>query len=260
MMFMPLQDLGFKTTAGGAHASRTIMLAEIGQLLEDCSEEATPGDYRHAVVELNCLGKRSGSTRALTWGHLVDLYGISPDQLVFRAMRWFWARDVQARPLLALCAALARDGLLSAVAPHVWSAPKCATVTRESVETFLSVRFPERFSPATLKSVAQNINATLTQSGHLTGRVRKVRDQATPTPGSVAYALLLGHASGARGPELFQTRFMKAQDVPVAACISLAEDAARKGWMEFKRVADVMEVAFPRLIHAQDEVVIREQA
>jgi hypothetical protein len=259
-MLMPLPDLGFKTTAGGAHASRTIMLAELGLLLDVGPEEAGQADYRHAVVELNCLGKRSGSTRALTWGHLTDLYGISPEQLVFRGMRWFWARGDQGRPLLALCAALARDGLLSSVAPHVWAIPKGATVTRESVETYMSARFPERFSPATLKSVAQNINATLTQSGHLSGRVRKVREQATPTPGSVAYALLLGYASGARGPELFQTRFMKAQDVPVAACIDLAEDAARKGWIEFKRVADVMEVAFPRLIRPEEEVVIREQA
>lgn len=259
-MLMPLPDLGFKTTAGGAHASRTIMLAELGLLLDACPEEASQADYRHAVVELNCLGKRSGSTRALTWGHLVDLYGISPEQLVFRGMRWFWARDVQAHPLLALCAALARDGLLSSVAPHVWAAPKGSTVTRESVETFMSARFPERFSPATLKSVAQNINASLTQSGHLSGRVRKLREQAMPTPASVAYALLLGHASGARGPALFQTRFMKAQDVPVAACIDLAEEAARKGWIAFKRVADVMEVAFPRQIRPAEEVMIRGQA
>ncbi len=81
-----------------------------------------------------------------------------------------------------------------------------------------------------------------------------------PTPASVAYALLLAHAPGARGPALFQTRFMKAQDVPVAACIDLAEEAARKGWIEFKRVADVMEVAFPRQIRPAEEVMIRGQA
>jgi hypothetical protein len=259
-MLMLHPDLGFKTTAGGAHASRTIMLAELGLLLDACSEQAAQADYRQAVVELNCLGKRSGSTRALTWGHLVDLYGISPEHLIFRGMRWFWARDTDGRPLIALSAALARDGLLSSVAPHVWAAPAGSTVSRESVEAFIATRFPGRFSPATLKSVAQNINSTLTQSGHLTGRVRKLREQAKPTPGSVAYALLLGHASGARGPALFQTRFMKAQDVSVAACIDLAEEAARKSWIEFKRVADVMEVAFPRLMRPEEEVVIREQA
>lgn len=259
-MLMLLPDLGFKTTAGGAHASRTIMLAELGLLLDACPEGATQADYRQAVVDQNCLAKRSISTRALTWKHLVDLYGVNPDLLVFRVMHWYWSRDVEGRPLIALSAALARDGLLSAIAPQVWSAPMGSTVSRESVETFMAARFPDRFSPATLKSVAQNINATLTQSGHLSGRARKQREQARPTPGSVAYALLLGHASGARGPELFQTRFMKAQDAPMVMCIDLAEQAARKGWIEFKRVADVMEVAFPRLIRAEEEAVIREQA
>ncbi|MGV8951890.1 MAG: hypothetical protein ACOH2M_12355 [Cypionkella sp.] len=161
---------------------------------------------------------------------------------------------------MALSAALARDGLLASVAPQVWAAPMGSTVTRESVEALISGKFPERFSPATLKSAAQNINATLTQAGHLSGRVKKRREQATPTAGSVGYALLLGHALGARGPELFQTRFMKAQDVPMAVGINLAEEAARKGWIEFKRVADVMEVAFPRLISPEGEVAIREQA
>lgn len=259
-MLMLLPDLGFKTTTGGAHASRTIMLAELGLLLDACPEGAAQADYREAVVDMNCLGKRSGNTRALTWGHLVDLYGVNPEQLLYRGMCWFWYRDIQGRPLLALGAALARDGLLSSVAPHIWAAALESTVSRESVETFIAGKFPDRFSPATLKSVAQNINATLTQAGHLSGRVRKLRQQARPTAGSVAYALLLGYASGARGPELFQTRFMKAQDVPVAVCIDFAEEAARKGWIEFKRVADVMEVAFPRLIRPEEEVVIREQA
>lgn len=259
-MPMPRPDLGFKTNAGGAHASRTIMLAELGLLLDACPAEAAQAEYRQAAVDLNCLGKRSASTRMLTWGHLVDLYGVSPEQLVFRGLRWFWARDIEGRPLVALTAALARDGLLSSIAPEVWSVPIGTTVLRESVETVITGKFPDRFSPATLKSVAQNINATLTQAGHLSGRVRKLREQARPTAGSVAYALLLGYASGARGPELFQTRFMKAQDVPVAVCIELAGEASRKGWLEFKRVADVMEAAFPRLIRPEEEAEIREQA
>jgi hypothetical protein len=253
-------DLGLKTTAGGAHASRTIMLAELGLLLDACPEDAVQADYRQAVVDLNCLAKRSISTRVLTWGHLVDLYGVDPKLLAFRAMRWFWGRDAEGRRLIALSAALARDGLLSSIAPHVWAAPMGSTVSRESVEAVMAAKFPDRFSAASLKSIAQNINASLTQAGHLSGRVRKVRQQATPTAGSVAYALLLGHASGARGPHLFQTRFMKAQDAPLGVCIGLAEDAGRKGWIEFKRVADVMEVAFPRLIRAEEEAVIREQA
>ena len=259
-MPMPRPDLGFKNTAGGAHASRTIMLAELGLLLDAGSETSTQADYRQAVVDFNCLAKRSSSTRSLTWGHLVDLYGVNPDLLVFRGLQWFWERDLEGRPLIALSAALARDGLLSSIAPFVLAQPMGARVSRESLEQFITETFPDRFSPATVKSLAQNINATLTQSGHLSGRSKKIREQAQATAGSVAYALLLGYAVGARGPELFNTRYMKSQDAPASVCVELAEQAARRGWIEFKRVGDVMEVAFPRLIRVEEEAVIREQA
>ena len=53
---------------------------------------------------------------------------------------------------------------------------------------------------------------------------------------------------------------MKSQDAPASVCVELAEQAARRGWIEFKRVGDVMEVAFPRLIRVEEEAVIREQA
>lgn len=253
-------DLGLKRNAGGAHAARTMMLSELSMLLSACHSDADLRDYRRAVVDHNCLGKRSASTRGLTWSHLVELYGLNPDQLVFRALRWFWERDSESHPLLALSAALARDSLLAAAVPHIWSIPYGATATRESLEDFISGKFPGRFSPATLKSVAQNINATLTQSGHLSGRVRKHREHASASPASVAYALLLGYASGARGPELFNTRYMKAQDLPASACMELAEQAARRGWLNFKRIADVIEVDFPQLIRTNEREAIREQA
>lgn len=257
---MSLPDLGFKHTSAGAHASRTLMLSEVGLLL-GCfaGEEPTQAAFREAVIEQNGLGKRSASTRVLTWKHLVDLYGVNPNQLVFRGMRWFWERDHGGRPLLALSAALSRDGLLATAAPQIWALQPGAIASRERLETFVAAKFPGRFSPATLKSIAQNINASLTQSGHLSGRARKLREQATPTAGSVAYALLLGYASGARGAELFQTRYMKAQDVPVPDCLAMAEGAARQGWLTFKRVGDIIEVDFPQLIRAGEREAMREQ-
>jgi hypothetical protein len=256
-----VKQLGFKSTAGGAHLSRTMMISELTALLESRQARCVDTDaFRQAVIEQNCLGKRSASTRSLTWGHLVDLYGLDPNLLTFRGLLWFWDRDDLGRPLLALCASLARDQLLADTVPFVLSRSPGITVPREALEAFLEERFPGRFSPATRKSVAQNINATLTQSGHLSGRVRKVRTLAQPTAASVAYALLLGHASGRRGPELFQTRYMKVQDVPTPRAIELAEDAARRGWIAFKRVADVMEVGFPGLIRPDEEALIREQA
>jgi hypothetical protein len=257
---MPPTQLGFKITAGGAHAARTMMLQELTELLAATAPDDRPEQRRAAVIEDNVLGKRSLSTRRLTWSHLLDLYGMSPDLLVFRGLTWFWKLDPSGHPLMALSAALARDGLLADVVPFVLGFPQGTKVTREAVEAKLEQLHPRRFSVATLKSVAQNINSSLTQAGHLQGRANKTRVSANATAGSVAFALLLGYASGARGLELFRTRYMAAQDVPLPRAIELAEEAARKGWLDLKRVADVVEVAFPRIIRPEELRAIHEQA
>ena len=237
-----------------------MMLDELGMLMD-----GTPADqrglerFRRAIESENILNKRSAKTRALTLRHLADLYALDPEQLVFRGLSYFWDRDEQGRPLLALCASYARDALLAQIAPEVLKSGVGATVTRESVESTIEARNPGRFSPATRKSVAQNINSTLTQSGHLGGRVKKTRTQAEPSAGSVAYALLLGFASGARGSELFRSPYMLLQDVPAERAMELADEASRKGWITFKRVGDVMEAAFPRILTADELKAIHEQ-
>ena len=231
---MALMQLGVRTQHCGVHTARTMMLQELSQLLEALPEaERGVAAFRHAIEGNNVLNKRSMKSRELTRRHLADLYGLDPALLVFRGLCHFWDRDEPGRPLIALSASIARDALLA--------------------------RHPGRFSPATLRSVAQNINSTFTQSGHLAGRVKKVRQQAQPTCGSVAYALLLGFASGIRGSELFRSPFMQVQDAPQERAIELAEAAARKGWIGFKRVGDVMEAAFPRIVTAEELRIIREQ-
>jgi len=61
------------------------------------------------------------------------------------------------------------------------------TVSRRSLEEFLEEKYPGRFSKTTLKSTAQNINATWTSSDHLAGRVDGVIKVVLTTwrPGSI---------------------------------------------------------------------------
>jgi hypothetical protein len=126
------------------------------------------------------------------------------------------------------------------------------------METFIDGNEPGRFSEATLKSTAQNINSTWTQSGHLVGRKEKIRSGANPTPGSAAYALFLGFLSGARGEALFTTEYAKLLDCSANKAMELAEEAARRGWIVFKRVGNVMEVLFPNLLTNQELEWVRE--
>ena len=171
-----------------------------------------------------------------------------------------WNRDIDGQPLLALLCTFARDSIFRSTAPFILKFPEGATITRESLEEFIDAQEPGRFSKATLKSTAQNINSTWTKSGHLYGRARKVRSRANPTAGSVSYALLLGYLAGSRGQALFQTEYTKLLDCTFDKAIELAESASRKGWIVFKRVGDVIEVLFPNLINQEEMEWLREQS
>lgn len=255
-----LERLGFSYERGGVHTARTMMLAELRALLSFVDvANATRADYLEAIQTANCLGKRSGKTRTLTFRHLADLYALDPSLLVFRALRFFWQRDMDGQPLLAALCAYSRDPMLRATAPIVLGFQEGATVTREAMEEFIDAQEPGRFSKATLKSTAQNINSSWTQSGHLAGRVRKVRARAVATPGAVSFALLLGYVSGLRGESLLKSDFTRILDCSYEKTIELAEDASRRGWISLKRVGQVVEVLFPNLITAQEMEWLREQ-
>ena len=255
-----LEKFGFSFEAGGAHLARTMMLGELAELLRYVPDSTSDkASYFTAITDANCLAKRSGRTRTLTARHLADLYGLDDSFLLFRALKYFWFRDEASRPLLALQLAYTRDAVFRMSSSLILKAEPGTQVFREDVEQFLEKQNPERFSEATLKSTAQNINSSWTQSGHLQGRVKKIRTQPDVSPGAIAYALLLGYLQGVRGEELFSTEYMKLLDCAKVKAVKLAEDASRKGWIVFKRVGNVIDVAFPNLMNEQEMEWLREQ-
>lgn len=255
-----MTELGFKHNLGGAHAARTMMLGELCILMDSCApEQRDLLHFQRTAEDENLLNKRSAKSRALTFRHLKHLYALDSAVLLFRGLSFFWDRDERGQPLMALSASLARDGLLLESLPDVLKLAPGTAISRESMESALDSRHPDHFSPATRRSIVQNVRSTLTQSGHLVGRVNKTRQQAEPTPGSMAYALFLSFVEGARGPGLFRTPYVLAQDAHTEQAAQLTEQAARRGWLHFKRVGDVMEVSFPQLLTARDMEVINEQ-
>ena len=244
-----LSQFGYRFDHGSTHTARTMMLQELTTLLSFVTcPNATQTDYLRAIEDENCLGKRSGRTRRLTYRHLVALYILNPSSIVFRALLFFWQRDAAGQPLLALLCAYTRDSILRASTGYIIALPQDAVVSPFSTEQFIEARYPGRFSKATLGTTARNLNSTWTKTGHLAGHDPKIRSQAMPTPGAVAYALMLAYLTGVRGEALFNSEYVKVLDCTFQQAIELAEDASRRGWLVLKRLGNVIEVIFPNLL------------
>ncbi len=254
-----LRPFGFKRERGGAHTARTMMLEELMRLYAYVDDvNAGKEEYVRAIVNDNCLGKRSVSSRKLTAKYLTSLYSLDPTITIFRALRYFWQRDEYGRPLLALICAYARDAVLRISAPFILHIAEGEPVSTGKLEEYIEKKEPGRYNKATLTSTAQNINSTWTQSGHLVGYQMKKRAGARASAGAVVYVLLLGYLTGERGLSLFETDYAELLDCSVEQAIELAEDASRRGWFVFKRIGNVIEVAFPNLLTKQEMEWIRE--
>ncbi len=249
-----LKKFGFRFGTGGVHTSRTMMLDELYNLLEFVDNDLAEKDkYISAIVEENCLGKRSANTRQITATKLSLLYALDPNVTIFQSLLYFWNKDEEGRPLLALLCAYSRDPILRLSLPFITSFNEGEWIRREELEHFIEQKEPERFTRVTLASTAKNINSTWTQSGHLIGRVKKIRSRAKATSGAISYALLLGYLTGVRGKLLFETDYIKLLDCSIEKAIEMAEDASRRGWITFKRLGDIIEVRFPDFL-TKDEM------
>lgn len=255
-----LKLLGFTLSKGSVHNARTMMLNELQILLSKVGLQASKEDYMRAIVEDNCLGKKSLINRKLTAVFLAYLYGLDSSTALFRTLTYFWQRDPEAQPLLALICSYCRDTILQEATPFYFQYRPGERVNRRLLEDYLERSHPGRFSKATLTSTAQNLNSSFTQSGHLAGRAIKTRKKANATPGAVAFALFAGYLAGSRGQTLFHNELIRLLDCPPEQAVSLAQEAARRGWIVFKQAGNIIEVLFPGLLSEADQELIHEQA
>jgi hypothetical protein len=253
-----LQALGFRFGINGPHAARTMMLDELRLLLGHTDAQANRADYADAVISLNVLDKPTRKARELTLRHLATLYGLDGSNAIFRAMRRLWPTSEAAQPLLALAVALARDPLLRATQGFILAQPIGSTVSRESVERFLGQAYPDRFSPASLKSFAQNVAGSWTAGGLLHGRVRKTRSLPLAHPESVALLLFLGYLSGRTGQRLFSSEWTNLLGSSPDELEALANSASHRGLLVFMNAGGVKEVRFPGYLTPEEERIRQE--
>ena len=237
-----LAALGFRVADSGPHTSKTLMLQELEALLAAIPPDAPAKAYRAAIVEENVLGKRTLSTRKETATRLTALHGLDPSKPLFRVLRRLWAVDPAAHPQLALLNGLARDPLLLATTAQVMGMAQGELLQRSEMVAAVQGFSHDRLSPKVLDAVARNAASSWTQSGHLKGKVKKLRQPLKPHPVALALALWLGYASGKRGKALLNTPWATALDAPSSGLLELAEQAKRLGLLKLSHGAGVVSI------------------
>jgi hypothetical protein len=238
----------------GTHTSRTMMFAELKELLAVLPWDASREDYAGAIVEDNILGKKTNSTRRLSNQRLGELYGLSPTVPLFRVFRQLWDLDEAGRPLLSLLCALARDPLLRATARAVMPIPFGSELLRTSMIAAIRTATGSRLNESILDKVARNAGSTWAQSGHLEGRVRKIRKEVRPTFGAVTFAIWLGHLFGQAGELLLNTPWARVLDQSPTEILGLAVRAKQLGLLNVNTGGGVVEIDVRPLEKKQEMV------
>lgn len=243
-----LSQLGFKFGKNGAHSARSMMIEELKHLLFSRDKTTNKFEYEDDILNFNILHKPTEKSRKLTYRHLVDLYALDNQVLLFSVLREWWEKHEESQPILALQLAVARDPLLRASADIILRLEPGEHLARETVEAFLAHDDPNRFSAASLKSFAQNINGTWTQAGYLSGRAKKYREIPEVSYVNVAYALFLAHCHGLSGQRLFDSFWCRMLAQDKERLFELAHRASLRGMINFKQASEVVEVTFPGLV------------
>jgi hypothetical protein len=243
----PLEKAGFRFGRKGTHTCRTMMLSELSDLFSDLPVSAGRADYADAIIEDNVLGKQTTASRRLTNQRLGELYGLDRSLPLFRVLRYLWDIDPDGRPLMALLCTLARDPLLRVTAPTILDLPEGYDLVRGTLLATIRDAAGARLNESTIDKVARNVGSTWTQSGHLAGRVRKIRQRVAPTVGPSAYALWLGSLEGLAGEQLLECRWVSVLDRSGREMVELALRAKQLGLIHARIGGGVVEIDASRL-------------
>jgi hypothetical protein len=174
---------------------------------------------------------------------------------VRRTLNEFWMPFAMRRQLRRSPLAHERfDGVVW-YSPSIFHGPLVQALKRQSrCPSYLIIRdiFPEwavdmgligRGVPyKVLDAVARNTASSWTQSGHLKGKVKKLRQPLQPQPVALALAVWLGYASGKRGKALLSTPWASVLDSTTSGLLELAQQAKRRGLLRLSHGAGVVSI------------------
>ena len=233
---------GFDEGLRGVHTSRTMMLAELENVLERLPAGISPAAVRAAIVDGNILGKATRSGRKNSAVKLINLYSFEPEKPLFAGFRTLWMESSRSRPVLAILLAQCRDAVLRAGAQLILAAPIGAAVTKEQFYQSLLSGFASRYAETTLQSTTRNVAASWRQSGHLTGNDPILRAKAPADFHALAFAVFIGYLRGLRGQVILASDWVRLLDFEPAELEAALAEAHRHGLITGRKIGDVIDL------------------
>jgi hypothetical protein len=228
-------------------SSHTIGVSHLVELLQEVPLGAPAERYREAVVDGNVLGRPTQAGRLRSFRHLRELYFLDTGRAEFNALRHFWDLDPSSRPLLAGLLAFTRDELFRSSFGAIADLPAGASVTSADFTEAISARFGSELSESTLGKTGRNTGACWTQTGHLVGRVKKIRTALNVRPAAIAYAAYLGHLAGGRGLGVLDNPWSQILDIGPGRSLDALRTAHTQGLLDLLVAGNVVDVSFPGL-------------
>lgn len=228
-------------------ASHTIGIPHLVELLRVVPSDAPTKKYREAIVDGNVLGRPTQAGRQRSFRHLRELYLLDSLRPEFAALRYFSDIDPSSLPLLAGQLAFTRDEVLRASFAALVELPAGSSVSSEDLTVAVTAQFGGEMSESTLGKIGRNTGACWTQTGHLAGRVKKVRTDVEARPAAIAYAAYLGHLAGGRGLGVLDNPWSQILGLVPGRSLEALRDAHTQGLLDLLVAGNVVDVSFPAL-------------
>jgi hypothetical protein len=248
-----LSKLGFYFGTSGAHAGRSLMLADLDILIRHAPAVSLNEWFSSAILNENLLAKTSFNNRIVANKRMRQLYGLDARICLYRNFRNLYLAEPSSQPAICTLMAMARDGLFRKSVDVILRTQTGLPIASKDFREALDSASAGRMSEETMKHACNNVFNSWTQAGFLSTDSPRVRTKSQVGWGAVAFALFLGWLEGERGRLLFDTQWAKVLDRDFDELLRLATLASRQGHIELLNAGGVIEVRFPGYLTTEEQ-------
>lgn len=220
------------------HTARTIMSSEFEAVI-------ILGKPNYiGAMQNNVFNKRTASGIKKTTSALTKLYKFDKSNFKFRILEDYCAKYEDLITQFAFLYSLSVDYLLQESIDYVKTFEYDIKVPTEGFEKNIQHHHSNRFSPKTLRSVAQNIASSWKQANYIQGKVKNIRKQSKPTHITSSFAFAMAYIDDLRGEYMYNHPSVKALDASTSELLSLIKMASDIDLLNYNQAGGTMVISF----------------